>query len=328
MKTDILKLLRESESYVSGQQLCEHFGVSRTAVWKVIQQLKEEGYQIEAVRNKGYRITDIPDVMTREELESRMVGNTKWAGQKLYVYEEIDSTNIRAKQLGETGEPHGTLVVANRQSAGRGRRGRNWESPEGCGVYLSVLLRPEFTPDRASMLTLVMAYSVAKALKECTGLDVQIKWPNDIVINGKKLVGILTEMSTEIDYINHVVVGVGINVNTEIFPEEIEDKATSLRIECGYKIQRSFIVAEVMKQFEQDYEMFLQKKDLSWFREKYDQLLVNCGREVMIHGAVEPYAAHALGISDTGELLVRLEDGSVEAVYAGEVSVRGIYGYV
>lgn len=328
MKTDILKLLRESESYVSGQQLCEHFGVSRTAVWKVIQQLKEEGYQIEAVRNKGYRITDIPDVMTREELESRMAGNTKWAGQKLYVYEEIDSTNIRAKQLGETGEPHGTLVVANRQSAGRGRRGRNWESPEGCGVYLSVLLRPEFTPDRASMLTLVMAYSVAKALKECTGLDVQIKWPNDIVINGKKLVGILTEMSTEIDYINHVVVGVGINVNTEIFPEEIEDKATSLRIECGYKIQRSFIVAEVMKQFEQDYEMFLQKKDLSWFREKYDQLLVNCGREVMIHGAVEPYAAHALGISDTGELLVRLEDGSVEAVYAGEVSVRGIYGYV
>lgn len=328
MKTDILKLLRESESYVSGQQLCEHFGVSRTAVWKVIQQLKEEGYQIEAVRNKGYRITDIPDVMTREELESRMAGNTKWAGQKLYVYEEIDSTNIRAKQLGETGEPQGTLVVANRQSAGRGRRGRNWESPEGCGVYLSILLRPEFAPDRASMLTLVMAYSVAKALKECTGLDVQIKWPNDIVINGKKLVGILTEMSTEIDYINHVVVGVGINVNTEIFPEEIEDKATSLRIECGYKIQRSFIVAEVMKQFEQDYEMFLQKKDLSWLREKYDQLLVNCGREVMIHGAVEPYAAHALGISDTGELLVRLEDGSVEAVYAGEVSVRGMYGYI
>lgn len=328
MKTDILKLLRESESYVSGQQLCEHFGVSRTAVWKVIQQLKEEGYQIEAVRNKGYRITDIPDVMTREELESRMAGNTKWAGQKLYVYEEIDSTNIRAKQLGETGEPHGTLVVANRQSAGRGRRGRNWESPEGCGVYLSILLRPEFAPDRASMLTLVMAYSVAKALKECTGLDVQIKWPNDIVIKGKKLVGILTEMSTEIDYINHVVVGVGINVNTEIFPEEIEDKATSLRIECGYKIQRSFIVAEVMKQFEQDYEMFLQKKDLSWLREKYDQLLVNCGREVMIHGAVEPYAAHALGISDTGELLVRLEDGSVEAVYAGEVSVRGMYGYI
>ncbi len=328
MKTDILKLLRESESYVSGQQLCEHFGVSRTAIWKVMQQLKEEGYQIEAVRNKGYRITEVPDIMTREELESRISGNTKWAGQCLYVYAETDSTNIRAKQLGETGAPHGTLVLADRQSAGRGRRGRNWESPEGCSVYMSILLRPEFTPDKASMLTLVMAYSVAKALKGCTGLDVQIKWPNDIVINGKKLVGILTEMSTEIDYINHVVVGVGINVNTEIFPEEIADRATSLRNECGYKIQRSVIVAEVMNQFEQDYEMFLKKKDLSWLREKYNQLLVNCKKEVVIHGAAEPYSAYALGINNTGELLVRLEDGSVEAVYAGEVSVRGMFGYV
>ena len=328
MKTEILRLLRDQDSYVSGQQLCEQFGVSRTAVWKVINQLKEEGYQVEAIRNKGYRIVNQPDLMTQEEIQSRIADSTKWAGQSLHVYPVTDSTNIQEKQLGETGALHGTLVVADKQNAGRGRRGRSWESPQGCSIYMSILLRPDFMPDKAPMLTLVMAYSVEKALKNCTGLNVQIKWLNDLIINGKKVVGILTEMSTEIDYINHVVIGVGINVNMESFPMEIEEKATSLRIEAGCMIQRSQIIAEIMRQFEQDYEKFLETEDLSWLKDDYNTCLVNRGRDVVIHGAEGSYGAQALGINDTGELLVRREDGSEEAVYAGEVSVRGVYGYV
>ena len=268
------------------------------------------------------------DGMTKESLGHDLVGNTRWAGQKLFVYEETDSTNLQAKRLSEKGMPHGTLTVADRQSAGRGRCGRGWDSPQGCNIYMSLLLRPDFAPDKASMLTLVMAYSVQKAIQSCTGLESQIKWPNDIVLNGKKIVGILTEMDAEMNRISNVIIGVGINVNVEAFPEEIADRATSLQIEAGAEIQRNLLVAEVMKQFERDYESFLETKDLSWMREAYNDRLVNRGKEVMVHGEKEPYRALALGINDAGELCVRLNDGREETIYAGEVSVRGVYGYV
>lgn len=319
-------MLRESETYVSGQQICEKFGVSRTAVWKAVNQLKEEGYEVEAVRNRGYHIVDSPDVITAEELKSQI--DTQWAGQHICYYEETDSTNIRAKQLGEEGMPHGTLAVADRQSAGRGRRGRGWETPKGCSICMSILLRPEIPPVKAPMLTLVMAQSVAEGLKEATGVDVQIKWPNDIILNKKKLVGILTEMSTEIDYINHVVIGVGINVNMTDFPEELKEKATSLKIEMGHSLKRSPIIAAVMRSFEKNYAFFLEAGDLKPIQKAYNNLLVNREKEVRILGAKEEYNAFALGINEDGELLVRREDGTVEAIFAGEVSVRGIYGYV
>ena len=321
-------MLRESGDYVSGQQLCETFGVSRTAVWKVINQLKEEGYQVDAVRNRGYRIIDSPDVCTTEELNSLLKEETDWAGQKICYYPEVDSTNIRAKQLGEAGALHGTLVIADRQTAGRGRRGRGWDSPSGENIYMSLLLRPEFAPDKAPMLTLVMAYSVMQGLQSCLQeAKFQIKWPNDIVLNGKKIVGILTEMSTEIDYINHVVIGVGINVNMDEFPGEISEKATSLRKETGGLVKRAPLAAEIVKRFEVNYKQFLRVENLSFLREDYNRMMINCGREVKILGAQNTFCAHALGINDEGELLVRREDGSIETVYAGEVSVRGLYGY-
>lgn len=326
MKAEILKMLRESGDYVSGQQLCDELGVSRTAVWKVINQLKEDGYEVEAVRNRGYRIAQSPDLLSKEEILSQM--QTEWAGKEVCYLEKTDSTNIRARQLGDGGAPHGTLVVAKQQSAGRGRRGRSWDSPEGDSIYMTLLLRPDCAPNEAPMLTLVMAYSVAKAIKDC-GIDgVQIKWPNDLVMNGKKICGILTEMSTEIDYINHVVIGVGINVNMEHFPEEISRTATSLRIETGHPVRRSPLIAACMKRFEENYERFMEKRDLSPFREEYNRMLVNCGRQVRVLGAKESYEAFALGINDTGELAVRRGDGRIEEIFAGEVSVRGVYGYV
>lgn len=321
-------MLREADGYVSGQQLCEKFQVSRTAVWKVINQLKDEGYQIEAVRNKGYHIVESPDVLTKEELTVQIGNQTKWAGQQIFCFETIDSTNIRARQLGENHAPHGTLVVSEQQTAGRGRRGRSWESPAGSSIYMSILLKPDFLPTQAPMLTIVMAYSVAVALRRKTGLDFQIKWPNDIVLNGKKVVGILTEMSTEIGYINHVVIGVGINVNTETFPKELCATATSIRKESGTTWKRAELIGEILREFEVQYDRFIVEKDLSYLQEAYNAILVNCNREVCILAEKDGYHAIALGIDPKGELLVRKEDGSEEAVYAGEVSVRGIYGYV
>ena len=326
MKAEILATLRESEGYVSGQQLCEKLGVSRTAVWKVIEQLKNEGYKIEAVRNRGYHLEESPDVLSGPEIESLLT--TEWAGRNVLYFDMTDSTNIQAKKLGEGDGSHGDLVVADCQYAGKGRRGRGWQSPAGESIYMSILLRPQFPPEKAPMLTLVMALSIAEAVGEVTGTDIKIKWPNDLVLNGKKICGILTEMSAEIDYINHVVIGAGINVNQEEYPEELKVTATSLLIETGEHLRRAEMIAASMERFEQYYGEFVNSGNLSLLQEKYNSLLVNCGREVRILEPGHEYNGYALGISETGELLVRKEDGTIAEVFAGEVSVRGIYGYV
>lgn len=321
--------MKETDGFLSGQQLCSRFQVSRTAVWKVMEQLKKEGYQIEAVRNRGYRLVCVPDVMSRAEIESLTRGG--WAGAKVVYYEETDSTNNRAKEAGERGgeQPeHGTLFVAGRQTAGKGRRGRSWESPDGTSIYMTILLRPKILPVRAPGLTLLMAAAVAEGIRKCTGLSCKIKWPNDVVIHGKKVCGILTEMSAEIGYINYVVIGVGINVNQDEFPQGIQDKAASLKQELGYSVRRSELIAAVMKEFEVCYETFLKTEDLSGIREQYNRLLVNRDRKVKVLEPGNEYEAHAVGINDSGELLVRTADGQEKAVYAGEVSVRGVYGYV
>lgn len=326
MKTEILKVLRESGGYVSGQQLCDSFGVSRTAVWKVIDQLKKEGYEIEAVRNKGYRLIESPDVMGQAELESLI--DTRWAGKTVVYAKETDSTNIQAKALGEKGAVHGTLVVADRQTAGKGRRGRRWTSPPGTSIYMTILLKPQFLPSKAPMLTLVMALSVAEGIMGETGLPAQIKWPNDIVVNGKKVCGILTEMSAEVDYINYVVTGAGVNVNADSFPEDIARTATSLYIEGGVKLRRAQLAASIVERYEKNYEMFMETEDLSRLKDPYNRLLVNCRKEVRILEPGNEYEAVASGINDTGELVVMTADGKEKAIYAGEVSVRGVYGYV
>ena len=292
----------------------------------MLEQLKKEGYTIEAVRNKGYRLLDSPDVLSKAEIESLVT--TKWAGRQVVYYDETDSTNNQAKAAGEKGEVHGTLFVADRQTAGKGRRGRGWESPSGNSVSMTILLRPEIPPVKAPMLTLVMALAVADGIRDALGVDTGIKWPNDIVLNKKKICGILTEMSTEIDYINYVVIGVGINVNQETFPDEIKETATSLKVETGKPVKRAGVIATVMERFEQYYEQFVQREDLSGIREAYEACLVNRDRDVRVLDPAGAYEAHAKGINDTGELIVVLPDGTEREIYAGEVSVRGIYGYV
>ena len=301
MKAEILRLLRETDGYVSGQELCNQFGVSRTAVWKAINQLKEAGYEIEAVQNKGYHLVSVPDRMDEVELAS--IRKTEWAGAETYYFDKIDSTNTKAKELAEEGHPSGTFVVADQQTAGKGRRGRSWDSLPGTGIYMTLMLKPDINPNHASMLTLVTAMAVANAMHRVTGAEALIKWPNDIVINGKKICGILTEMSAQFDYINHIVIGI------------------------GKRVHRADLIEAFLEEFERLYAIYLQTEDLSALQEEYDQLLVNRGRQVRVLDPKEPFEGKAMGITKKGELIVDTWE-SRKMVSSGEVSVRGIYGYV
>ncbi len=325
-KKAILSALRRDGEYVSGQQLCDSLGVSRTAVWKAVNQLKEEGYEIEALQNRGYRIIASPDVITAQEVESRL--NTRWAGHPTVSFEQIDSTNNWCKKAAEEGAQEGLLVLADEQTAGKGRRGRRWETPRGSAVAMTLLLRPQIRPDRISMVTLIEGMALTDACRRLYQLPIGIKWPNDVVIHGKKISGTLTEMSAEMSAVNYVVVGTGINVNVESFPEELADTATSIMLETGARQSRAELIAASVDSFERYYEKFLQTQDLSLLKEEYDGMLLNRGRQVRVLEPGNEYDGVAEGIDTLGELLVRTEDGSVRKVYAGEVSVRGIYGYV
>ena len=270
---------------------------------------------------------------------------TKWAGNRLLFYDVTDSTNLQAREEAEDGAPHGTMIVADRQTAGRGRRGRSWESPAGVNVYFSLIMRPDVVPDKASMLTLIMAHSVCRVIALRTGLDCKIKWPNDVVVNGRKVCGILTEMGLRKDGSFYLVVGVGINVRSQEFAPELSGKATSLEDEIGRRstaalckvtdslegdlaVSRSLLLAEIMGAFEEDYEIFLSRQNLSGLLDSYNHMLINRDAKVRVLDPRGEYDGKALGITETGELLVETADGTVERVYAGEVSVRGIYGYV
>ncbi len=326
MKEEILRLLRSADGYISGQELCNRFGVSRTAVWKAINQLKEAGYEIEAQQNKGYRLMAAPDLMTEAEIKSLM--HTDWVAKEVLYFDTIDSTNTKAQELAEKGYPSGTLVVADKQDSGKGRRGRSWVSPSGTGIFMTLMIKPDINPNNASMLTLVAALAVAKAITSVTGEEAMIKWPNDIVVNSKKVCGILTEMNAQFDYINHIVVGIGINVHNESFPEEISQMASSLMIEAGGKrFHRAQIIAETMSYFERYYDTFLKTQDLSALVREYDELLVNRNKSVRVLDPKEPFDGKAMGITPKGELIVDTWE-SRKLVSSGEVSVRGIYGYV
>lgn len=333
MKEKILKALREAgEEYVSGVELCEKFGVSRQAVWKHIAVLKENGYQIEAVGNKGYRLASSPDRLYGPDIESRMSQNC--ICHKVLSFGSVDSTNIKAKQLAEIGEEEGTLIVAEEQTAGKGRRGRDWKSERGTGIWMTLLLRPSVTPFKVSGLTLLAALAVARGIQEVCGISARIKWPNDIVVSQKKLCGILTEMSSEENYIHYVVVGIGINVNRTKFEEELEKSATSLYLETGKKVDRCQLIARTMEYFSEYYKQYIKAQNLSSFVEEYNAFLANKDREVRVYyGMVENADLEktdvgiARGINEDGALLVEI-NGETKEIVSGEVSVRGLYGYV
>jgi len=326
LKENILMELREKREFISGQDLCSKFGVSRTAVWKAVNKLKKEGYSIDAVRNRGYCLGPDTDVLNLSELKSALDGNDFI--RNVLFYEKTDSTNHAAKERAETGEDGPLLIVADEQTSGRGRRGRNWLSPPGTGIWMTLMLRPDILPEKVSMLTLVTAIAVSYGIRNETGLETGIKWPNDIVCGGKKVCGILTEMSTDPDGVCFVVIGTGINANMDSFPEEIRQKASSLRMETGKTVCRAKIIGAVMKAFSEIYPVFVRAQSLKNLKIEYERHLLNIGKEVLVLDPAGEYRGIAEGISEEGELLVRMPDQTLRFVRSGEVSVRGIYGYV
>lgn len=333
MKGKILKILREAgDDYVSGASLCNIFGVSRQAVWKNISALKEMGYDFDTAPNRGYRLVSVPDMILAPEIESYLP--ERGICHRVECLDEVDSTNNYVKKLAEQGEPEGTLVTASRQTAGRGRRGRSWDSPEGVNIFMTLLLRPKLHPARVSGITLLAALALVSAVMEKGCVEVEIKWPNDVVIAKKKICGILTEMSSEENYVNYAVLGMGINVNQQEFPDELRDKATSLSRETGEKWNRCALAARTVTIFGEYYRQYESDGNLSHFVEQYDKVLANRDRQVRVYGGmVEDVAREcvrtgiARGIDQEGALLVEI-DGKEERIMSGEVSVRGLYGYV
>ena len=325
IKTRVLMELKSADSYVSGQDICERCNVSRTAVWKIINGLKAEGYEIDSVTNKGYRIIKAPDILSKSEIESVMAEGS--IVNRVIYFDETDSTNTRAKLLGEEGVADGTLVVADCQNSGKGRRGKSFSSPNGQSVYMTFLLRPDISPAKAAMITILSAMAVRGALSEVCQIDTNIKWPNDVVADGKKICGILTEMSAELTRVNYVAVGIGINVNNEKMPKDIENVAVSARMLTGKVYSRSLIIGSVCRWFSDYYRKFISTLSLSPIKEEYNRYLINMNKEVEIVRDNESYRAKSLGIDDDGRLLVE-RNGKTETVLSGEVSVRGVYGYV
>ena len=256
---------------------------------------------------------------------SKIEGQLAWSGWKLHYAETVDSTNDWAKREASPDKEEGQVYLADHQTAGKGRRGRVWRSPAGTSVSMSILLRPEVPADRVSMITLVMGMAAAEGMKQASGLDVRIKWPNDVVFGGKKLCGILTETDSRISC---AVVGIGLNVNVLEFPEELSQSASSLLLETGHTVSREQVTACVLNSFLQYYKAFTAAGDLSGLRQRYEDLLVNRNERVRVLDPEDPFTGTALGIDDAGRLLVQ-RDGtdSIEHVFSGEVSVRGIYGY-
>ncbi len=327
MKGKILKLLKERRNeFVSGQKISEELGVSRAAIWKYINIIKEEGYEIEAISRKGYRIISSPDILTFEEIKDHL--STQYIGKNIIHYDSIGSTNSKAKELAESGEEHGTVIIGEQQTMGRGRLGRNWISPKYKGIWMSIILRPNIVTENISLVTLIGAAAVQKAIMEM-GIKTSIKWPNDIVLNNRKVCGILTEMSGEIDHVNYLVMGIGINANLEHgdIPSDLKNVATSLKIESGKYINRKHLIANVLNNFEKLYKDFVDYGNATETIEicRKNSLLI--GKEVQLTNRGKVTKAKVIDISDSGELVIENQQGNLEYIVSGEISVRGIYGY-
>lgn len=328
MKEEILKLLKESKNeFISGEDISKNFGVSRAAIWKYINILKEEGYEIESVSRKGYRILTSPDTLTYAEIRPYL--NTKYIGREIIHFEEIDSTNTKGKELASEGAKDGTVIISEFQNKGKGRLGRTWVSPKGKGIWMSIILRPEIDPFSVSKITLLGAVAVNSALKEI-GIYTKIKWPNDIILNNKKLCGILTEMSAELNLINYIVMGIGINVNIDQkeFPEELINIGTSLKAEFNMKFNRKELVARIVNNFEKYYEEFIEKQSITNCIKVCRENSVLLGNEVDIIEKGKKRRVKALDIGEDGALIVENNNGETEKIISGEVSVRGVYGYI
>lgn len=325
LRDKIIKIMLESESeFISGEDISKILGISRTAVWKHINNLKDQGYEIESINKKGYRLKERPmDILTQQNITHLL--NTEFIGKYIVHFDTIDSTNTYAKSVGYESE-NGTVIISEEQTNGRGRVGRLWHSKKHEGIWMSIILKPEISPMEAPFITLIAGASVVNALDKL-GIESYIKWPNDLIINGKKICGILTELSAEIDMVNYIVVGIGINVKSMEFDNEISKIATSIYKE-GYEITRVDIVKNILEEFEKLYKEYIHMgiKDnvLDVCRNKSGII----GKNIYaIKGNQKDYV-ECLDINDEGNLIVKYENGDIREIMSGEISIRGEKGYV
>ncbi len=321
-RSKVLEILTSSSEYVSGQSLAQTLGVTRQAVWKEINALKSKGFKIESVPNRGYRLSSMPGYLVAEAIKREM--RTAIIGSELIVLKSVGSTNDYLKQLGNSGCKNGTVAAAREQVGGKGRLGRVWKSVKDENVMFSVLLRPKMAPSEVSVVTPLAGLAVCKALRELTGLDCRIKWPNDVIVGSKKLVGILTEMSAEFDAVEYIIIGTGINVNQTEFADDIADKATSLRLEAGREFDKNKLLAAVLNQMEEEFV----KCNLEFTGEslkEYTELCATVGKTVSFYRGGNKLSGTASGVAKNGELIVMLSDGSEIRINSGEVTAQGIY---
>jgi len=316
----VLAFLAEAgDAFVSGEAISGKLGLSRAAVWKHVEALREHGYRIDAVPARGYRLAAVPDRLT--PLELRPLLNTHDLGQDLHCHEELGSTNDRAKELAAEGAEHGTVVLAETQTAGRGRRGRSWVSPPRKNLYFSVVLRPDLAPARAAELTLVTSVAICEALRQA-GVEAGIKWPNDLFASGKKLGGILTELAADPDRVQWVVVGVGVNVNArrEDFPPELAELATSIALERGEPAPRALFAAACLTALEEWLDLH-EEQGFPAVLDAWRDRNVTLGKRVVVRADEGEHEGIAEDLDAGGALLVRLADGTVRRFMAGDVTL-------
>lgn len=329
MKTNVLTMLQAAgDAFLSGETMSRELGITRAAVWKQIKRLREHGYEIEAVTNLGYRLIHAPDKLDLHKIQA-FLGPHPWENN-IHVLPTVDSTNNLAKREAASGAPHGSVYLAEEQTGGRGRPGRSFASPGGVGVYLSVLLRPALLPTQVGHVTAMVAVAGCNAVEAVTGLRPGIKWTNDLIIGEQKLSGILTEMSVEWESnsLEHLVMGIGINCNqlSADFPEGVREKAVSLRQALGESVDRNRLAAALISELHQLSLDIIAEKP-RWIAQ-YARDCITVGRQVRIIRGENVRTAIATGIDENGALLVRYENGETGVVFSGEVSVRGINGYI
>jgi len=315
MKSKILEILEKKGEYVSGEEISKEIGISRAAIWKHIKKLRELGYEIDSKTNEGYKLIKSPEKQIEFELERLL--DTKIIGKKILFFEEVDSTNNKAKQIALE-ENEGTVVISEMQTSGRGRRGRGWYSPKG-GIYVTYILKPTVSPEKASQLTLVSSLALVETLNSMNkNLNAKIKWPNDVLISGKKISGILTELSADMEKINYIVVGVGINLNTE--KEILPENGTSLKIEMKEEVSIKLFLKSFLEYYDSIYQEYLNGKiDLiiGRWKDNSDTL----GKNVKIIGINESFEGLAKDIDENGALILQTKEKEIK-VYSGDVSLR------
>jgi len=303
---------------ISGSRIAREIGVSRSTVWRWVERLREVGVRVKGKPNTGYFLEHVPDILTPDMLRQRLKGSM--FAKRTHHFLRTDSTNRVAMELGYAGEPEGAVILAEEQTAGRGRAGRSWHSERAAGIYVTLLLRPKISPVLAPLLTMMAGLSAHTAIQAQTGLQPDVKWPNDLILNGKKVGGILTEMHAETTLVRFVIVGIGINVNQENFPSELSRVATSLRVETGKNQSRLELLARLLREFETDYNRFLHDGSSS-VTERFTQISSYAlGKKVRVTNGNETYVGVTAGLRPEGLLQVQREDGAVVTVFAGDVA--------